>query len=737
MASRHEITSRGQDVSPEATSATHPSAWTAFWQSVVAFQRQKLNPWVALRNTIGVTIPLALGAALGDIVSALVVTTGALNVSFSDSQEPYRRRASRMIVASVLVGLAVFLGTLSGNRGALAVAIATCWALAAGMLVALSTAAADLGTISLVSLVVYAANPLPLDRAMHAGLLAFGGGILQTSLSLALWPLRRYAAERRALGDLYLALSRAAEAPVRATEAPPATAETTQAQAVLGALDRDHSLDAERYRLLLSQAERIRLSLMLLGRLRIRIGRESRAPSDTLDRYFEMSSQMLASIGNSLLASQVASAVPECLHELQGYAEALRQVSSPEHSPLAAMLRDARWQMDALTGQLRAACDLAAYATPAGIEAFDRREASRPWRLRLGGTLATLRANLNLDSAACRHAVRLAVCVGIGDALARGLDLRRSYWLPMTVAIVLKPDFGATFSRGVLRLAGTFVGLIFATVLFHFLPANLAVQVALMAALMFALRWVGPANYGILVITVTALVVLLIAAAGVSPREVIAARGLNTALGGVIALLAYSLWPTWERTQIREVMAGMLDAYRDYFRAIRENYQDPGRSFAEPLDRARAAARLARSNLEASIDRLSSEPGTSAVLVRKLGAMLASSHRLVHAIMALEAGLSSSHPVPARDAFRSFADHVELILYHLAAALRGSPLARADLPDLREDHHALVRSGDPLTERYALVNVETDRITNSLNTFTEELLSWIDPAPVASPRPVA
>jgi hypothetical protein len=36
-----------------------------------------------------------------------------------------------------------------------------------------------------------------------------------------------------------------------------------------------------------------------------------------------------------------------------------------------------------------------------------------------------------------------------------------------------------------------------------------------------------------------------------------------------------------------------------------------------------------------------------------------------------------------------------------------------------------VHAGDPLTERYALVNMETDRITNSLNTLSEEVLDWI------------
>jgi hypothetical protein len=47
------------------------------------------------------------------------------------------------------------------------------------------------------------------------------------------------------------------------------------------------------------------------------------------------------------------------------------------------------------------------------------------------------------------------------------------------------------------------------------------------------------------------------------------------------------------------------------------------------------------------------------------------------------------------------------------------------VPDLREDHYALTHSGDARPERYAPVNVETDRITNSLNTLSEELLRWL------------
>ena len=711
---------------------THPNAWSAFWQTVLRYQRDKVDPWLALRNTLGVALPLAASVAFGTLSGGIVVATGALNVAFSDSQEPYIQRARRMLSASLLVGFAVLAGALCGHHHAAAILVATAWAFAAGMLVALSTAAADLGALSLVVLVVFAAYPMSPEKAAVSGLLAIGGGVLQTLLAVAFWPLRRYQPERRALADLYLELSGAAASPVQATEAPPASEQSTQAQNSLAALDRDHSIEAERYRLLLSQAERTRLSLMALARLRTRIQREGPAnPAiEILDRFLQLSSRALRSIGDSLVAGQPAAA-PDSLPQLHTLAESLRDPGSAQPSLLSAMLRDARFQMDALAGQLRSAIDLAAYATPAGIRAFERREARRPWMLRLGSTGATLRANLSLESAASRHAIRLAVCIAAGEALGLALDWRRSYWLPMTIAIVLKPDFTATFSRGVLRLAGTFIGLLLATVLFHLLHPSTIAEVALLTVFMFILRCFGPANYGILVIAVTALVVLLIALTGDSPNAVIAARALNTTAGGIIALLAYWLWPTWERTQVPDALARMLDAYREYFHLVRESYTAPEKSFAHELDRARLAGRLARSNLEASVDRLLAEPGTSPETVKALGAILASSHRLAHAMMALEASLATSHPVPPREAFRPFADHVELTLYYLAAALRGSPVRREELPDLREDHHALVHSGDPLTERYALVNVETDRITNSLNTLSEEVLRWLALTPGA------
>jgi uncharacterized membrane protein YccC len=702
------------------------SRWSMFWRLVTRYEGDKIAPWIALRNAIGIVLSLAGAAAAGSPAAGLIMATGALNVSFSDSDDPYVKRAGRMLAASVLVGLAVYFGALCAGAPRLAVSLITVWAFAAGMLVAIHATAADLGLITLATLVVFSAEGRPPGNPAASGVLAMSGALLQTGLALALWPLRRYEPERRVLGNLYLELSHLAGSPRPATATPAGSAESALAHETLATLGRDHSIQGERYRSLLNQAERARLGLLALARLRARLERENDGDRSrqVLARYFEVSSGVLKSIGNSLRASSASVIPAEPLAELSSLAESLREMGMKEPTASAALVRDARIQADAVAGQLRWAADLALNAAPDGNAAFERREAMRARGLRLAGVAATLRANVNLQSAAFRHALRLGVCVGAADALARGAGLGRSYWLAMTVAIVLKPDFTATFSRGVLRVAGTFIGLALATAIFELMPPLIWLEIALVGIAVFIMRCFGPANYGIFVTALTALVVLLFALSGVSPQQVILSRGLNTMIGGGIALIAYALWPTWERTQAPEAMARMLDAYRLYFRAIREAYLAPSQSMEAELERTRVAARLARSNLEASFDRVSAEPGTPEEQAGALAAMLASSHRLVHAFMALEAGLAESRPVPPRPPFRNFADQVELTLYFLAAALRGSGTTREELPDLREAHHALVHSPAPAAERYALVNTETDRITNSLNTLSEQILDW-------------
>ena len=66
-----------------------PGSWTRFWQSVVRFESEKMDLWLALRNSVGVLLPLAVATATGSIAAGVVIASGALNVAFSDNSDPY------------------------------------------------------------------------------------------------------------------------------------------------------------------------------------------------------------------------------------------------------------------------------------------------------------------------------------------------------------------------------------------------------------------------------------------------------------------------------------------------------------------------------------------------------------------------------------------------------------------------------------------------------------------------
>jgi uncharacterized membrane protein YccC len=710
---------------PIRTDEQPRSNWNGYWRKVFQFDKSRMIPLIALRNAAGVAVPIALGAAFGMPLGGLAVGTGALQVSYSDSPGPYAQRARRMVAASLMCSLAVVAGGLAVRRPIFAVILVSVWAFIAGLAVCLGPTAESLGVISLVTLIIYAVQPLTPERALVSGILALGGGLLQTMLSLLLWPIRRYQPERRTLSVLYFELARASVTPAL-SGGPPASEQITLARESLSGLGNDTNLEAERYWSLLNQAERIRLSLLTLRRLRRRMQRDN---SDLIgfqstEEFLTIAADVLASVAQSLSGAESANTARNRLPELVALAESLRQAEiTPAPAFLAALTRDARLQMDALIGQLRSVVRTVNETSPAELEAFVRREETRPWSRRFSGNLAKLLANLTLQSSAFRHAVRLSLCLVIGGLVAHQLQNRRSYWLAMTIVLVLKPEFATTFSRGALRIGGTILGLLLATGLFHFLPAGMAWKVVLVGVFVFLLRWVGPANYGVFTIAVSALIVVLVAFTGVSPKQVILARGEMTCLGGLIALVTYLVWPTWDRTQAAQLLGRMLARYRLYFNSVTEARLSAQSQDESELGRLRMSARLERSNLEACVGRLRVEPGTTSEQIDLLTAIMANSHRFVRATMALET-LPSAAGLARRE-FQVFASDVNKTLESLELALQGDKTALRHLPDLREDHRRLVNSSDSEVSRHALINEETDRMTNSLNTLTEQVLQWL------------
>jgi uncharacterized membrane protein YccC len=381
-------------------------------------------------------------------------------------------------------------------------------------------------------------------------------------------------------------------------------------------------------------------------------------------------------------------------------------------------------------------------------------------RIRLRDPVQVLRANLHLHSPALRHATRLAVLVPLTDLLTRAAGIERGYWVSLTIVVVLRPDFGSTFQRSFLRVVGTLVGLLLTSLVVHYLLGDWQPgTIVLVALLFFGVRLAGQPNFALSSVFLAGLVVLLLSLAGFPAHSTVVDRSIDTVIGGAIALAAALLWPSWERGQLRNRLADLLRAYRDYLQVV----LDPG---AAPARRSavRSQARLARSGAEASLDRARAEPVDSQGLVELGSAVLAHSHRLVHALTALDATGQAGRCYAAVPEFSALADTALRALEALSDAVRTGE--RPSRPaGLRGLHAELTRALEPVagaplsaepasgalsaepasgalsaeptsgalpSELAATVVEATDRLVDSLNSLAAVLAE--PPAQPSSPR---
>jgi uncharacterized membrane protein YccC len=163
-------------------------------------------------------------------------------------------------------------------------------------------------------------------------------------------------------------------------------------------------------------------------------------------------------------------------------------------------------------------------------------------------------------------AVRLALCMSIGEVVRQNLPFPRPYWVLLTVAIVLKPDFGSVFTRAVQRGVGTLLGVVIGSVLLLVLPRNGWILLA-MAAACAVLPWARGANYGVFSVFLTPLVIFLLDLAVPGGKGLVVARLVDTLIGcAIVLLVGYLLWPQTWRAPLDEALrtaALALDAFVD------------------------------------------------------------------------------------------------------------------------------------------------------------------------------
>ncbi|MFC8895210.1 FUSC family protein [Streptomyces cinereoruber] len=586
-------------------------------------------PWAAvLRASVALSAPLAAGLALDRPAYGALVSMGALSGVIGDTADAYRMRVLNIAVPQLFGAVGVTLGTLVFGYGWAAVAVLTCVALVSGMISSIGAVASVSGLLLLLNAVVGAGLPMP-DPWWTAPLLLALGGLVVLALTLLGWPLRRAAPERAAVAATYRAVA-------DLYEAAGTSAYDEKRQAVTAALNHAYDLVlARRAR----QHGRAPAPVRLLARLNVVVPLVEAAPAAHL---------------RARVVGPLSPAVPAAVRDLADAVEEGRaDVPEPD---LPAPERPSEKAVD---HALRHAAGVVRETDPERHDVDDR--LGRPAALRVRIRRNT-RAVL-LSGASWRYGLRLALCIGLAQALVSLVAVPRSYWVALTVTFVMKPDFGSVFSRAVLRAFGTALGLLLAALVLAEVPRGWW-DVPVMMVLAALIPAFSAKGYAFQTAAITPVILLLSDVLNHQGFGLVLPRLYDSLIGCGIALVAgYLLWPESWRTRIGDRLADAVSDTADY---VARSFSPDGDAGPHARLRARRALYRDLSTVRSEFQRALTEPPPTGPRAAAWWPLVVAVERIADATTAARIRIDHGAPAPAPEE----AAEVERELRELAAGLR-------------------------------------------------------------------
>ncbi|MFH9723602.1 FUSC family protein [Streptomyces sp. NPDC017254] len=590
-------------------------------------------PWAAVgRASVALSAPLAVGLAAGQPAYGALVSMGALSGVIGDTADAYRMRVFNIAVPQLFGAVGVTLGTLVFGHGWVAVAVLTLVALVSGMISSIGAVASVSGLLLLLNAVVGAGLPMP-DPWWKAPVLLTLGGLFVLLLTLLGWPLRRAAPERSAVAATYRSVA-------ELYEATGTSAYDEKRQAVTASLNQSYDLIlARRAR----QHGRAPSLVRLLAQLNVVVPLVEAAPA----------AQLRAQLYGPLSAT-----IPAAVREL---ADAVDEGRTG--TPVLDLPTPERPAEKAVDHALRYAAAVVHKAEPDPANVDDR--LGRPAALRVR-VRRTTRAVL-FSEASWRYGLRLALCIGLAQALVSLIAVPRSYWVALTVTFVMKPDFGSVFSRAVLRAFGTAAGLLLAALVLSQVPRGWW-DVPVMCVLAALIPAFSAKGYAFQTAAITPVILLLSDTLNQQGFQLVMPRLYDSLIGCGIALIAgYLLWPESWHARIGDRLA---DAVADTAAYVARAFTGAGGDPGDQGGRLRARRKLYRdlSTVRSEFQRALTEPPPTGTRAAAWWPLVVAVERIVDATTA--ARIRVNHGAPPPDPAEVTA--VERELRELADGLRGT-----------------------------------------------------------------
>lgn len=577
-----------------------------------------------LRITLSILLPSLVFAQFNQLQTGMAMSLGALNVSLSDAPGPVMHRRNAMIISALISFLVTFItGFARMNPYLLGVEILL-FSFFFSMFAIYGNRATSVGTAALLIMILMLDRPMDAAGVILESVLVLAGSIWYSTISLLVSRLQPYRLAQQALGQCIHEIAKlmAIKADFYDVSTP---LDTDYRRLIAQQVDVSEKQDAVRE--VLFKSRRIVTESTRTGRLLLLTF------VDVVDLYEQIIamyydySDIRERFGKSGILDQISRTVRRLSVELDHIGLTV-QLPVPLHKAVDINpgLEELKSRIDALGDESGSTLVLKKVLVSL------RGVSQRLTRIQKNLTVTTIGPinseemeygrfvthqeinlksfldNLTLDSSVFRHSVRVAIAMLLGFVITKLLPYgHHSYWVLLTISVILKPAFSLTKQRNIERIIGTLAGGIIGVLILTFLP-NKNVQFGIMVLLMLGTYSAQRVNYIVMVICVTPFILILFNFLGVSYLGAAGERFFDTLLGGVIAFIAsYVLFPQWESDQLKKPMQAVLKANVRYLQLLLDSLSGrPAKLVDYKL--ARKDVYVTSANLSAAFDRMLSEP---------------------------------------------------------------------------------------------------------------------------------
>lgn len=610
-----------------------------------------------IRITLEIVIPAVVSSYLGDIGTGLALSLGALCVSISDGPGPVVHKRNGMLYCNLFIFISAFLtGIVNDNMLLLGILI-----LAASFIFTMFSVygnrATSVGFAALLIMILQMSEVVPSSQVLSKSLLILCGGLWYMIAALIFYRFTPYRPAQRSLGDCIH--------------------ETAKYLLIKSEMYNTKSDLEEQYRKLLEQQVVVNEKQNTVRELLFK-NRALLKESTHIGRVLVLTFVDVVDLFEHIMATwydyaslrkkyaktgileEVSFSVKKIAQEMNNIGQAIQANSFyKKQFDLIGELNIIKEKIDALSdaGSTIMLKKILVNVRNLGekvdeILKYFNEEISATGNLRsrkeysrfvshqkINGSV--FKSNLTFQSSIFRHSLRVMITCGVGYIVSILIpNGHHSYWILMTIIIILKPAFSLTKQKNSDRLLGTIGGGIIGLLLLYFIKDK-AVLFGLIIFFMLGTYTFKTLNYVVMVIFLTPYILILFHFLGQGALTVASARLLDTAIGSALSFLAsYFLFPQWESGNLQKYMADVLKANVHYLQKLKELFTGNKISTFD-YRLVRKELFVSTANLSAALHRMLSEPKSKQAHRKEIYEFVVLNHVLSSNVASLTASMSS------------------------------------------------------------------------------------------------